>query len=317
VGRLAVKGLFRVFLVAAAGLAAPAAGAQQGPPAGPGVAAKVSGTLTAIHADSLDDRLSPGRIVVGTQLVTVPSMVAVDLPGDVMTLQELFSRAPARCRAEHESGLVASDRCRLAPRQQTADAHVWTAAGDQTPRTHFDPVPTDEPPPTFAKVVAVRGDDGGLVATSITFTRTDASVWGAVTFVNEEEGYLRINGAFGLDEGGALLRINDPEGRQSVQRGTGCGAEGNCSPDVRFKANTSQTSVRFEAGYPACVPGGLGDACPRAIRPVKAMLDGNSMVPIVPGDHVTARGGFEVHDGVRVFWAHTLVVHTSPVADGR
>jgi len=27
---------------------------------------------------------------------------------------------------------------------------------------------------------------------------------------------------------------------------------------------------------------------------------------------VTARGGFEVHGGARVFWAHTLMVQTPP-----
>jgi hypothetical protein len=39
------------------------------------------------------------------------------------------------------------------------------------------------------------------------------------------------------------------------------------------------------------------------------------MVPIMVGDHVTAQGGFEVHNGVRVFWAHTLEVHTSPTPE--
>ena len=312
-GRLAVKGVLAV-AVLAAGLA-PAPARAQAPPVDH--ALRVSGTLTAIYVDRPDDRLSPGRIVVGAEPVSVPPMVAIELPGDVLTLQELFARAPALCRAAHESGLVAADGCRRPPREQTEHARVWTAAGDRTPHTHFDPAPTDEPPPTVATVVAARAADGGLVATAITLTRTDESVWGAVTFVNDEEGYLRINGAFGLDEGGALLRINDPEGRQSVQSGTGCGAEGNCSPDVRFKANTSETSVRFDAGYPACIPGGLGDACARASRPVRTALDGNAMLPILSGDHVTARGGFEVHDGVRVFWAHTLVDHTSPLADER
>jgi hypothetical protein len=306
----AVKSALCLALLAAPRVASPAR-------AQPPTAVSLSGTLTAIQVDRLDDRLSPGRIVLGTETITVPPMVAIELPGDVLTLQELFARAPARCRAEHQSGLVASDGCRHPPRDRPENARVWTAAGDPTPHTHFDPAPTDEPPPTFASVAAARADDGRLVATKITLTRTDESVWGAVTFVNEAEGYLRINGAFGLDDGGALLRINDPEGRQSVQSGIGCGGEGNCSPDVRFKANTSEMSVRFESGCPACISGGLGDACAPASRPVRMALDGNAMLPILQGDHVTARGGFEVHDGVRVFWAHTLVVHTSPIADAR
>lgn len=278
---------------------------------------KINGTLAAIHIDNPDDRISAGRVVVGRQRVEIPSTVNVQMPGDQLTLQELFARAPARCRALHESGLVPSDQCRRPPRDETGRAPVWTLETDTTPRSYLDPEPTDEAPPTIARVLATHAADGGLVATNVALTRTDRSVSGAVTFVNEEQGYVRVNGAFGSDAGGALLRINDPESRQSVQTGTGCGAEGNCSPDVRFKVNSREPSVRFEAGYAACVPGGLGAACSQGSRPVRTPLDGNAMVAIVRGDHVTARGGFEVHDGVRVFWAHSLVVHTSPVADAR
>jgi hypothetical protein len=272
----------------------------------------VNGRLTAIQVDNLDDRISAGSIVVGKERVVVPSSVMVQMPGDRLTLQELFALAPARCRDKHESGLVPSDACRRPARDETGRTPTWTLEADRTPRSYLDPTPTDEAPPTDARVRATRGDDGALVASAITLTRTDASVGGAVTFVNEDEGYLRVNGALGADDGGALLRINDPEARQSVQRGTGCGAQSNCSPDVRFKANTVTMTVRFEAGYPACIPGGLGDVCSLSSRPVRGFIDGNAMLPIVKGDHITAQGGFEVYDGVRVFWAHTLVVHTSP-----
>jgi hypothetical protein len=207
---------------------------------------------------------------------------------------------------------VPADTCRRPAHDDSRRTPVWTIEADRTPRSYLDPAPTDEAPPTVARVAAARNADGALVATAVTLTRTDTSVWGAVTFVNEEEGYLRINGALGADEGGALLRINDPDARQSVQSGTGCGMEGNCSPDRRFRLNANEWTVRFEAGYAACIPGGLGDACPHTIRPVRMLLDGNAMLPIARGDHVTARGGFEVYDGVRVFWAHALVVHTSP-----
>jgi hypothetical protein len=40
------------------------------------------------------------------------------------------------------------------------------------------------------------------------------------------------------------------------------------------------------------------------------------MLPIRLGDHITAQGGFEVHGAMRVFWAHPLLVQTSPV-DGK
>jgi hypothetical protein len=277
--------------------------------------ATVRGTLTAIQVDNLDDRTSAGSVVIDKQRVAIPSAVPVDLPGGTLTLQELFVFAPSRCREKRESGLVPGDTCRRPPRDESGQTPEWTLEADRTPRSYLDPEPTNEAPPTIARVTAVRGADGALVATTIALTRTDTSVWGAVTFVNEEEGYLRINGALGADEGGALLRINDPEGRQSVQHGTGCGAQGNCSPDVRFKINTATMTVRFEAGYPACVPGGIGAVCLAGSRPVRGPIDGNTMLPIVIGDHVTAQGGFEVNDGVRVFWAHALLVHTSPGQD--
>lgn len=274
--------------------------------------ATVNGTLMAIHVDDLDDRISAGSVVIGKQRVAIPPTVLVQMPGGQLTLQELLTLAPARCREKHESGLVPADACRRPPLDASGRTPAWTIEADRTPRSYLDPTPTDEAPPTVARVTVTRGADGALVATSIRLTRTDRSVWGAVTFVNEEEGYLRINGALGADEGGALLRINDPEARQSVQQGTGCGAQGNCSPDVRFKANTATMSVRFEAGYLACIPGGIGSVCSKSSRPVVGFLDGNAMVPIGLGDHITAQGGFEVYDGVRVFWAHALVVHTSP-----
>ena len=250
--------------------------------------------------------------MVGKERVIVPSGVMVQLPGDRLTLQELFTLAPVRCREKRESGLVPTDQCRRPAHDDTGRTPAWTLEKDQTPRSYLDPTPTDEAPPTIASIVASSDGAGNLVATEVELTRTDASVGGAVTFVNTDEGYLRVNGALGADEGGALLRINDPEARQSVQHGTGCGAQGNCSPDVRFRASTATMSVRFEAGYAACVPGGLGDACAPSSRPVQGLVDGNVMLPIVVGDHITAQGGFETYDGVRVFWAHALVVHSSP-----
>ena len=305
----------RVAAVALAGLASalPVWAAPAQTPGG----VTVDGTLTAISVDTPDDRASAGTIVIGKQRVVVPSTVPVEMPGGGFSLPELFILAPARCREKKESGLVPADACRRPARDDSGRTPTWTLEADRTPRSYLDPIPTDEAPPTVAHVKASRGADGVLVASAVTLTRTDTSVWGAVTFVNEEEGYLRVNGALGADEGGALLRINDPESRHSVQRGTGCGAESNCSPDVRFKANTATASVRFEAGYPACVAGGMGGVCLVSSRPLRGFLDGNAMLPILVGDHVTAQGGFEVHDGVRVFWAHALVDHTSPGGEDR
>src|SRR4029450_12260973 len=141
----------------------------------PAAQARITGTLTALQVDHLDDRLSAGRIVIGTQAVIVPPSVAIEFPGVSMPLQALFTPAPA---------------------------------------------------PTTARVSAAPDGHGNLVAAKVAFTRNDSAVSGAVTFVSPDEGYIRINGALGIDAGGAMVRINDPEARQSVQVGRGCGEEG-------------------------------------------------------------------------------------------
>jgi len=274
---------------------------------------KLNGTLTAVRIDDPADPASGGRIAIDGQAVIVPAPVPIEFPGDTVSVAGLFERAPAACRAQGESGLVPGDRCRKPVRSAKDNGRVWTVDADDTPRSpEYDAVPTDNPPPTTARVVAMRDGAGRLVASKVTLTRADTSVSGAVTFVNPLEGYLRVNGAFGLDAGGAVLRINDPEARQSVQIGRGCGDEGNCSPDARFRINAAPPSVRFQAGYAACVPSQMNGACLPELRPVRTYLDANAVIPIVKGDHVTARGGFEVRDGSRIFWAHTLIVQSSP-----
>jgi hypothetical protein len=290
-----------------------AAPSLAGAPAGD---VRVRGALTAVAIDDRDDRFSVGAITVGTQRIVVPSHLLIELPGTTLTLQELFALAPQRCRSAGATGLLVSDACRM-PSGEARTRLPWSARDDRTPRTTLDAVPTDAPPATLADVTAtVDAGSPEAIATKITLTR-DGRVVGAVTFVNEAEGYLRIGGAFGADRDGALVRINDPDTRQSVQSGIGCGSEGNCSPDARFRADGVHYSVRFGAGYPACVPGALGDVCAAASRPVRGIVDAALLLPIRLGDHVRAQGAFEVIDGVRIFSAHSLVDETSPLAPGR
>jgi hypothetical protein len=276
---------------------------------------RVQGELTGIAVDDRDDHWSAGTIIVGTHRIVVPPRLLIELPGTALTLQELFARAPERCRKDGATGLVSSDACRVS--REKPQTKPWSPRDDTTPRTTLEPVPTGAPPPTMAHVTAVGGAGPDSIATKIVLTRDDRSVFGAVTFVNEEQGYLRIGGAFGVDRDGALVRINDPDARQSAQSGVGCGGEGNCSPDSRFRADVTHYSIRFESGHPACVPGALGEVCAAASRPVRGIVDAALLLPIRRGDHVTAQGAFEVVDGVRIFWAHTLVDHTSPLAPAR
>ena len=281
---------------------------------------RIEGELKGVTIDNRDDRSSGGILLVGDRRVVVPPHLLIELPGAALTLNELLARAPLRCRAEGLSGLLATDRCRRPPKDPKARA--WTPADDTTPRTTLDAEPTDDPPVTKARVtIAMPAAESGSaprsgdpIATKIVLLPDDRTLNGAVTFVSEAQGYLRVGGAFGTDVGGALLRINDPDARQSAQSGIGCGGEGNCSPDARFRLDANHYSVRFDGGYPACIPGGLGDACSASSRPVRGIADAARLIPIRAGDHVTALGAFEVIDGVRIFSAHTLVDHTSPVA---
>jgi hypothetical protein len=277
---------------------------------------RVRGELTGAAVDNRDDRWSAGTITVGTQPIVVPSHLLIELPGTTLTLQEIFALAPARCRTQGATGLLATDGCRLPPGEARAK-RPWSPRDDRTPRSTLDAAPSAELPATLAQVTTTAGSDGEAIATAIALTRGDRAVAGAVTFVNEAQGYLRIGGAFGVDRDGALVRINDPDTRQSAQSGVGCGGEGNCSPDARFRADAAHYSVRFAAGYPACVPGALGDVCAAASRPVRGVVDAALLLPIRLGDHVTAQGAFEVVDGVRIFSAHSLVDETSPLARGR
>jgi len=282
---------------------------------------RIDGEIKGATIDDRGNLESGGTLLVGDRRVVVPPHLLIELPGGPLTLSELFARAPLRCREAGAAGLAVADPCRRPPRDPAA--RRWSPDDDTTPRTTLDPAPTDDPPATKALVVAAPARDdaeSGVghaadpIATKIVLVRDERSINGAVTFVNAAQGYVRVGGAFGVDAGGVIVRLNDPEARQSAQSGIGCGGEGNCSPDARFRIDAARYSVRFEAGYPACVPGGLGDACAASSRPVRGIADAARLVPIRAGDHVTARGAFEVVDGVRIFSAHALVDHASPLA---
>ena len=280
---------------------------------------RIDGEIKGVAIDDRSAR-SGGTLLVGDRRVVVPPGLLIEFPGAALTLNELFARAPGRCRDAGAAGLAVTDPCRRPPRDPAARA--WSPADDKTPRTTLDPDPTDDPPATKARVVATippEDSEAGRksrdpVATKIVLVRDERSLSGAVTFVSQTQGYLRVGGAYGIDAGGTIVRLNDPDARQSAQSGIGCGGEGNCSPDARFRLDANHYSVRFDGGYPACIPGGLGDACSASSRPVRGIADAARLIPIRAGDHVTALGAFEVIDGVRIFSAHTLVDHTSPVA---
>jgi hypothetical protein len=272
-----------------------------------------AGELRAVAIDVPQDHWSPGTITIGTERIVVPALLLVELPGTTLTLQELFALAPLRCRALHETGLVRTDACRRPATDPNGSPRPAVHPIDTTPRTSLDPSPSYDPPVGAVRVTAVRASDGTLTAKAVSLLKESATASGAVTFVDRHNGFVRIGGATGLDIGGTFVRLNDPTARLSTQRGSGCSTEGNCSPDVRFRLDPLRDTVRFAAGPAACLPSDSpGDLCSRSVRPLRAPVDPSVLVPIEPGDHVTATGYFDVVDGIRILWAHTVIVETTP-----
>ena len=91
----------------------------------------------------------------------------------------------------------------------------------------------------IATIQANKVTDGRVIAGTVNIAKGGDILMGQITFINNTDGYLRINGTANADLGGTMLRINDPAGAHTVQQGLGCSALGgpNCSPDTRFGAN--------------------------------------------------------------------------------
>jgi len=269
----------------------------------------VTGELSRLQIDTTDHGGAPGGTIEVNRLrISVPPGLNIDLPATTLALPALFAMAPPACRLVNESGLARADRCRVDPAGTGPVAEVV----DTTPRSGLAPKPDFLAPVAMATVWASRGADGRLTAHAVTLSKNVEHVWGAVSYISTEQGYFRVNGPFRQDEGGMLVRFNDPLGYQAVQSGVACGADGNCSPDARFRIDSAHVSVRFRRGNPACVPSDtVPSLCPESNRSLPAD-DVVSPVPIKIGDHVKADGAFEVAGGVRFFSAQTLVVDTNP-----
>jgi PKD repeat protein len=283
-------------LVLAAFLGASAPTAAQDPATG----ALVTGKIDLIRIDDRNDPWSSGQMVVGGQVVTLPRNLVIQLPAAWMSLKQLFDDAPPAAFAKGVTGLAALD----GPEFQ---AGLATVLGN---RTSF----------------------GNLIAGEVFVQKGVEVVNGTVTLVNTDEGYFRIDGIPGDDATGVMVRINDPEGRHTIQGGRGCDGGPNCSPDPRFALDPDNYTVSFVTGYPAGIPstvpvglrpgfragddpsarsdaGGVGDPfCPSTNRGVKPVPDSTRFAPIRPGDSLSAEGNFEVVGGVRFLSCHTLSV---------
>ena len=172
-------------------------------------------------------------MVVSGRNIIIPANMVLDLPANRLTLQELFVNAPSACAADvnpadgipDETGLAKGDKC-----NGSGTGAAVTMLGNRT-------------------------NAGDLIAGEVFLEKAAEVVSGVVSFVNYDEGYFRINGNLGDDTTGAMIRVNDPEGRHTVQTGTGCAGSGpNCSADTRYGVDPDNYTFTASTGYPMCIP---------------------------------------------------------------
>lgn len=262
--------------------------------------AGVSGEIEFMSVDDMNDPFSSGVMVIAGQAWIIPANLLIDLPANRLTLQQLFMQAPSEALAFGESGLVKGDSSLRG--RGGATAHLL---GNQMA-------------------------DGRNIAGDVFIQKDVDTISGRVSYINYEQGYVRLNGDSGSDSGGVMVRINDPDSIHTIQNGLGCSDGPNCSPDVRFTNDPDNYTVCFLTGYPLCIPStqtggnrttgsdanGEGDPfCPQAnrdgVQQSGGILadDSTLFAPLRMGDNVGAEGNKEVVDGVAFFSAHTFGVN--------
>lgn len=260
--------------------------------------APIIGEVQFMTVQDPNDTWSRGIIVVGGQNIIVPRNLLIDLPANRLTLQQIFAEAPPTCLAAGESGLAKADTCNSSVRRTGA----------------------------IATILANRTNAGDVIAGEIMLAKGTDAVTGVVTFINHTDGYLRVNGIPGSATTGAMIRINDPIGRFTIQQGLGCAGGPNCSADPRYGVDSDNYTVSFSTGYPACIPStvtggarttgsdsnGQNDSfCPHTNRQIAPVSNSFRFSPIQLGDSLTVEGNFEIVNGVQFLSAHTLSVHAS------
>ena len=274
----------------------------------------IDGPIDFITVNDMNDHWSGGTIQVGGQTVTIPKNLLMDLPANRLTLQEFMLQAPAFCVPLQQSGIA------------RGDSPLCNTAGM----------------PGFALIHANRTSAGNTIAGDVFLQKGVEAIQGTVTFINFNEGFYRLNGNLNDPTTGVMVRINDPDGRHTVQSGAGCvPGSSNCSADPRFTLDPDNYTNVFTTGYPLCIPSrtsrsfvdvldlntnnnttetlvaqalpdGTGDLlCPTTNRTVNGGLpvdDSRRLAPIMLGDSMTAEGNFERINGVRFLSAWSTMV---------
>jgi len=287
--------------------------------------APVGGEVERIIVDNPTDTWSGGTMVVSGRNIIIPRNMVFELPANRLTLQQMFVNAPSACAAidtdpadgiPDETGLAKADRCNSS----------GTGA--------------------VATILANRSSSGNIIAGDVFLEKKAEVVSGKINFIDYDQGFFRVNGIVGDDTTGAMVRVDDPEGRHTTQTGKGCAGSGpNCSADVRYGVDPDNYTFAAITGYPMCIPStlargpydfdvnrdaaidpgitetglfavaaadGSGDAlCPQANRPGLGIVadDSRLFAPIQIGDDISAEGNFEVIDGTTFLSAYAVTVN--------
>jgi Bacterial Ig domain len=271
------------------------------------VTAPVGGEIEKITLNDASDHWSGGVIVAGGQNIVIPRNLLIDLPANRVTLKQLFDEASGSCKTQNETGLAKGDKCN---RSGTGG---------------------------LATIQATRLDNGNVIAGDVFIQKAAEVVTGQITYINYEQGYFRINGKAGVDGGGVMVRLNDPDSRHTIQSGAGCKTGSlNCSPDPRFTLDGDNYTNVFSTGYPMCIPStkpgrslaipvpgvasitphdgtltGDDTLCPRSNRPANnatPVADSRRFAPILVGDSIMAEGNYEEVSNVKFLSAHSTAV---------
>ena len=291
------------------------------------VNATISGEVERIIVNIPTDTWSGGIMVVGGVNVIIPRNMVIDLPANRLTLQQFFVNAPSACAADlngdtipDQTGLAKADSCNGS----------FTGAA--------------------VTILANRSINGDIIAGEIMLEKSTELVSGIISYINYDEGYFRVDGIPGDPATGAMVRVNDPEGRHTHQTGASCAGSGpnsNCSADTRYGVDPDNYTFTASTGYPMCIPStvargpynfdvnrdgdtldagetitaqdngtGTTDAlCPEGNRGVDPVGDSRLFAPIQVGDHVNADGNFETIGGVTFLSAHTVGVSDGLTTD--
>jgi len=298
-------------------------------PVSAAVNAPIGGEVERIIVDNPTDIWSGGTMVVSGRNIIIPRNMVLELPANRLTLQQMFTNSPSACQSidvnldgiPDQTGLAKGDSCNGSGTGALVD------------------------------ILANKTNAGNIVAGFVFVQKAAELVSGIVNFVNYDEGYFRVNGIAGDDTTGAMVRVNDPEGRHTHQVGASCaGSVSNCSADTRYTNDPDNYTFTASTGYPMCIPStiargpfdfdinrdgdtldpgetgiiaqaaadGTGDfLCPQSNRPGAGVVvdDSRLFAPVQIGDSVNAEGNFETIGGVTFLSAHTVGVNAGLTTD--